>query len=159
MATLRNDWVFDSQGMSPRTWGERWLVLPTLFWLTLIDWALRRFGFQRTARALARHSRLAERTSAPPLPVVWRWAGVMVFANRRVKLHPAACLAESMTLWFLLRRRGADARLQVGVRTLTGFESHAWVTYQGVTLNDFEDAVAIYTPLPLDFLSAGGGEA
>ena len=155
----QDELYFGDRGIPPRGWRESWLAAQTLFWLTLIDWALRRFGFQRTARALARHSRLAERTSAPPLPVVWRWAGVMVFANRRVKLHPTACLAESMTVWFLLRRRGADAQLQVGVRTLTGFESHAWVTYQGVTLNDFEDAVAIYTPLSLDFLSAGGGEA
>ncbi len=155
----QDDFYFGGRGISPQEWRESWLAAQTLFWLILIDWALRRFGFRRTARALARHSLQAEWTSAPPLPMVWRWAGVMVFANRRIKLHPAACLAESMTMWFLLRRRGADARLQIGVRTLTGFESHAWVTYQGVTLNDFEDAVAIYTSLPLDFLSAGGGEA
>ena len=157
MATTQDDRAFDSRGVPPQTWGERWLVLQTLLWLSAIDWAARRFGFRRTVRALASHSHdAAEDAQGPPLDQVWRWASVMIFANRRVKLHPVACLAESMTLWFLLRRRGAPVRLQVGVRTLTRFESHAWVMYQGVTLNDFEDAVAIYTPLDLASLQPGG---
>jgi len=144
---------FDDQGIAPQGWREWWLTIQALFWLIIIDWAVKRFGFGRTTRALARYLQKAERVTSPPrLPVVWRWAGVMLFANRRIKLHPVACLAESMMLWFLLRRRGAPAHLLVGVRTLTGFESHAWVTYQGRVLNDFEDAIAIYTPLDLPLL-------
>lgn len=150
---LQDDLVFSHQGTSPQTWEERWLALQTLFWLSIIDWTVRHFGFRRTVLALARASRKAdESTQAPPLAQVWRWASVMIFANRRVTLHPAACLTESMTLWFLLRRRGSPVRLQVGVRTLTQFESHAWITYQGVILNDFEDAVKVFTPLDLAFL-------
>lgn len=52
-------------------------------------------------------------------------------------------------MW-LARRRGIDADLRLGVRTITGrFESHAWVECEGVVLNDAENVGQIYTPLDL----------
>lgn len=49
----------------------------------------------------------------------------------------AACLTRSLTLWWLLRRRGIDGKLRIGVSNDTGgFEAHAWVEYEGTVIND-----------------------
>lgn len=49
----------------------------------------------------------------------------------------ANCLEQSLTLWWLLRRRGIAAELRVGGRKDAGrFEAHAWVEFGGAILND-----------------------
>jgi hypothetical protein len=50
------------------------------------------------------------------------------------------CLPHSLVLWWLLRRRGADAVLRFGVRkTGAEIEAHAWVELDGAALNDDDD--------------------
>jgi hypothetical protein len=47
----------------------------------------------------------------------------------------------------LLRRRGIDGALRIGVRKAGDrLEAHAWVAYQGVVLNDRADVNLAYTP-------------
>lgn len=49
----------------------------------------------------------------------------------------ANCLERSLTLWWLLQRRGIASELRVGARKEEGrFEAHAWVESGGVALND-----------------------
>jgi len=63
-------------------------------------------------------------------------------------------MAESLTLWWLLARRGIKAEFRIGVRTLTGvFESHAWVEYDGHVLNEVEHAGKIFTVFDLRSLT------
>ena len=51
-----------------------------------------------------------------------------------------ACLTRSVTLWWLLRRRGIDSEIRIGVRRADGrLEAHAWVELEGVVLNDAQD--------------------
>lgn len=53
---------------------------------------------------------------------------------------PRACLARSLLLIWLLRGRGIDAELRIGVRMLDGqLDAHAWVTRMGVPINDKTD--------------------
>jgi hypothetical protein len=64
------------------------------------------------------------------------------------------CLARSLTLWALLRRRGIETELRVGYRKRDGgIEGHAWLEYEGVSIN--EDAAEIETyivaPQPVAF--------
>jgi hypothetical protein len=45
-----------------------------------------------------------------------------------------------LTLWWLLRRRGIDGELRIGVRKVAGqFQAHAWLEYCGAVLNDRAD--------------------
>lgn len=45
---------------------------------------------------------------------------------------PASCLRESLVLYAMLRRRGAEADLRIGVRREgTALEAHAWVEHPG----------------------------
>jgi len=50
----------------------------------------------------------------------------------------------------LLRRRGIDSQLRIGVRLTGGaLEGHAWVEYAGVPVNDRLDVSADFTPFAL----------
>jgi hypothetical protein len=50
------------------------------------------------------------------------------------------CLPRSLMLCWLLRRRGIDSQLHIGVRKGNGkMEAHAWVERNGVILNDQPD--------------------
>lgn len=49
----------------------------------------------------------------------------------------ANCLEQSLTLWWLLHRRGIAAELRIGARKEAGrFEAHAWVEFDGAILSD-----------------------
>ena len=55
------------------------------------------------------------------------------------------CLHRSLALWWLLRRRGFDSSLRLGMRRHDGrFEAHAWVEHGGVILNDHQAAAHDY---------------
>ena len=69
----------------------------------------------------------------------------LVEAAARRGPWPANCLQRSTVLWWLLRRRGVETDLRIGVRRRpgsTGGESllfHAWVEHDGLVLNDAPD--------------------
>ena len=115
--------------------GENWLLVQALFLLPLLSLALRYPGFQRTQTLLARWL---------PAPVAevgtdrraQRAARIVAAAAKR-GLHTPRCLARSMTLWWLLRRRKIDCALRIGVRKQDGaLEAHAWVEYAGTVLGE-----------------------
>jgi hypothetical protein len=59
---------------------------------------------------------------------------------------PATCLRQSLLIYWLLRRRGFDPELKLGVRKeQAGFDAHAWVELQGVALGQADLA---HSPFP-----------
>lgn len=68
-------------------------------------------------------------------------------AARHIPLE-TNCLEQSLTLWWLLRRRGYPADLRIGVRKDTGrFEAHAWVEVNGVVLSEAGNVHTHFVPL------------
>ena len=62
----------------------------------------------------------------------------------------ANCLERSLVLWALLRRRGIDSDLRIGARKHgERLEGHAWVEWDGVVLNDADDAQERFVVVPL----------
>lgn len=60
-----------------------------------------------------------------------------------------SCLVRSLVLRSLLRQRGAEAVLKIGVRVLDArMDAHCWIEYGGKVLNDSEPAVRGYQTLP-----------
>lgn len=58
------------------------------------------------------------------------------------------CLHRSMTLWWLLGRRGVDSHLQFGVRKDGDqLNAHAWVEHHGTVVNDHPAVGSDYVPL------------
>jgi hypothetical protein len=68
-------------------------------------------------------------------------------------LYPGNCLSRSVTLWWLLRRRGIAGALQIGVRREGAILlAHAWVEHAGRPLNDSETVCARYAAFEGSFL-------
>lgn len=75
----------------------------------------------------------------------------MVRSVERAAVHsplPGACLPRSLTLMYVLARRGIATELRLGARIAgTGFEAHAWVEHDGIALNDPANLRAGYAVL------------
>jgi hypothetical protein len=120
--------------------------------LPVVEASLRCFGAQRTASWLSRVIRpdTFHPTTAVELRQAERLAQLTSIAARR-GVAPARCLSQALLLRALLRRRGLDAVLQVGVRKDAGeFDAHAWVELDGHSL-----AQAPLQHLPLQPQSPG----
>ena len=60
------------------------------------------------------------------------------------------CLARSLVLWWLARRRGHDVTFVMGVAPPVAgtLDAHAWVEHGGTPLNDTADVRTRYSALP-----------
>jgi hypothetical protein len=68
----------------------------------------------------------------------------------------ANCLQQSVTLWWLLRRRGLEGELRIGTRKEGGrFDAHAWVEFSGRALNESRDVGVRYAAFDRPFDSSG----
>jgi hypothetical protein len=120
-------------------WAERWLLMQAIVVLPLVSLALEMFGPGCCYRGLERSAPMAG--NRRPAGTVARLrasrTGWLVQVAARRGLIRASCLAQSMTLWWLLRRQRIAAELRIGVRKRKGrLEAHAWAEYQGRVLND-----------------------
>jgi hypothetical protein len=71
----------------------------------------------------------------------------LVEAARRYGPYRAKCLPQSLTLWWLLRRRGIESQIRFGARkNALQMEAHAWVEFEGVPLNDSLDVGERFKP-------------
>ena len=98
--------------------------------------ALRLFGYQRTQNWLERHSRHAGSRGANPgdFAAAQDLAGRASIAGRHGVIK-ATCLRQSLLVYWLLRRRGLDPEIKLGVRKQDGaLDAHAWVELDGLAL-------------------------
>ena len=123
---------------------DRRAVLIAAFWLPIAAHMLRLAGLRHTQGFLSRF--LHSPTALPSIREghatnrALRIAHLVRMAVRNGFGSPN-CLAESVVLWFMLRRRGMAGNLRIGVSKEEGrFEAHAWVELEGVALN--EDGLA-----------------
>jgi len=130
--------LFKSLGV--RDWSVLAEAALTLAWMHV---ALR---VMTPARVIGRATVVpAGRARATPPEMLARVAWLVGVAGRH--LVPVPCLARSVALARVLARRGAAARIQIGVRTIDGrLEAHAWVEQDGRVINDDEAAVRQYAP-------------
>lgn len=123
---------------------ERRTFLAAMAWLPLFWIALRVLGLQRLQARLQRKPLpRPARLTADQLPRL----GTLVNSAAHHALGPANCLTRSLYLWWLLRRRGVDSQLRIGVRLTGGaLEGHAWVEHAGVPINDRNDVSTDFPP-------------
>lgn len=113
--------------------------------LLAVKLGLKLAGFGRTFAAANRLVRDRGCESATPLVLAEAARGVALVAA----FYPgrALCLEQSLTLWWLLRRRGVDAELRLGVQPYP-FGAHAWVEHGGEPVNENPELVRTFTILP-----------
>lgn len=135
---------------SRRTFRRAVILLP------LVGISLRVLGYKKTQEHL--QGRLDRQ--APPTPSAEHEHNLeevdktcrMVRAAVHYGLGKATCLEESLTLWYLLGKRGIAASVRIGVRKLAEkFEAHAWVEWQGAGLNQVEEMHHHYTAFESEF--------
>jgi hypothetical protein len=124
--------------------GQRCLLALICGHLLLTIAAVRLLGFRRWQATLARWSR------PPSSPVSDANARAMnaarlVHAAARRMVGVDCCLPKALVLWSLLRWRGIDVELRIGVRKRADrLEAHAWVERGGRAVN--ETAAAAFVP-------------
>ncbi len=127
----------------PRSDRRAALIMATL--VPLLHVSVRLLDYKRTQRWLARRMPPVD-THQPSADTLHRW----VTATTRVQAYspcPGNCLSRSLALWWMLRRAGVDATLQLGVSLAGRFAAHAWVEANGQVLNDTQDVTTRYTPM------------
>jgi Transglutaminase-like superfamily len=68
---------------------------------------------------------------------------------RRVTGSGGTCLVRSFTLWAMLRSRGVETDIRVGMRRSDGkIAGHAWLEYGGHPLNETRAVVDTHEALP-----------
>ena len=121
---------------------ERRIFVAGCLMLPVISLSLKWKGLRATTSWLNRVG-----STAVPLPAdvqseVARSAARLVMAAARRHPIPTACLAQSVTLWFLLLREGVDSKVRIGVVKTDGeFSAHAWLEAAGQVLLNGPDVV------------------
>jgi len=132
------------------SWPERGLFILVLYLLPIIALALRLMGLRRTQAILMRLAPAPrplgedlENTRYQQTHVIAR----IVRAAANHSPYRANCLKQSLVLWWLLRRKGTEGDLWIGVsKAAGGMQAHAWVECGGRPLNDHEDVTLRFTP-------------
>jgi hypothetical protein len=132
----------------------------------MIRASLRFRGYKKTQQWL--QSRLAQQRAAfagPASPVSQPDQSLSITCRM---VHSAAhygpirptCLEESLALWYFLNDQGILSQLRIGVRKTDGkFEAHAWVEYQGQTLNQSDELHKHYAAFDSDLVEPPAGSA
>jgi hypothetical protein len=125
---------------------QRRLLLRLLLLLPVVASAISIFGLARVRRVLLRLAPDVPPNGSGKLPEARALGKTVDLAARRAIGRPA-CLPRSLTLWWLLRRRGIDSDLRIGVRTAGGsLKAHAWVEHAGQVVNDEDDVAQRFVP-------------
>ena len=132
------------------SWSERWLLLQAFLALPLVALGVRGFGLRPIHAILANphplEPTLDEDTGRLLLLRACAIARILKIAARHGLWRPK-CLTQSLVLWWFLRRQKIDGDLRIGVQPKGGrLEAHAWVTFQGVVLNDADDVHQRFAP-------------
>jgi hypothetical protein len=121
--------------------------------LPLIRMSLRLRGFRATHRTLQLRIRrgvaaLPEMTAVGETTQVCR----MVLAAGRYSLLKGTCLERSLTLWWLLARKGIATQLRIGARKSgEKFEAHAWVERNGSAIGEPDGTHVHYAAFEKEF--------
>jgi hypothetical protein len=132
------------------------MLLEVISLLPLTRLALYWLGFRRWQTTLARFS------SSPRLIVLAQDNQCARRAARCVtaaasRLAPGdTCLSQALVLWWLLRRRGLDCHLRLGVRKDSDrLMAHAWIEYRGIDLGPRPVPGMLFVPFSAPIIPSG----
>jgi Transglutaminase-like superfamily len=131
----------------------------SLFWravrlLPQVTLSLRLRGYAKTEASLQSRAESNSEDISAGQDVALRIAKTcrMVRAASQLGSMRATCLAQSLTLWFLLQQQNISSVIKIGVRKKDGhMEAHAWVERNGVALNETDEVHQHYAPFEREF--------
>jgi Transglutaminase-like superfamily len=120
------------QHINRLTRDERWFATKSLLLLQFVSIGVRLFGFSRVKRWFEQEAIQKSPTVQPldqSLDTAVHLGALVRLANHRIQVLKVTCVPESLSVWWLLRRRGIPAQLQLGLRkSADQLDGHAWVT-------------------------------
>jgi hypothetical protein len=122
-------------------------------WLRGVHLLIRVIGFGRVLRLLSLAAPEYVRADPAPAAAVARLKEAVQSHGRGSWFVDDDCKAEAVTAFVLLRRRGLEAVLHVGVREHP-FALHAWTSAAGLCVPDADPRGHAFTPV----LSLGAGQ-
>jgi hypothetical protein len=123
-------------------------------WLRGVHLLIRTLGFGRVLRLLSLAAPEYARADPPSVEDVARLKRAVTSHSRSSWLVNADCKAEAVTAFVLLRRRGLEAVLNVGMREHP-LALHAWTSSAGLCIPDADPRGHTFAPvLTID----GGGQ-
>lgn len=129
---------------------ERAATVQMALLIPIVSSSLAILGFRSTAAWIRR---MAAR-SGPAIADDTTAISAGVAALRRATLYApwtGRCLARALSLWLMLRRRGVNAELHLGVRRKGGaLDAHAWLVHEGRVVADDD---SVWTEYPGRFAS------
>lgn len=132
-----------ARSLGGRTIGDLGAFAEALILLVLVRLALRTVRYTRVTKLLHTYIPVSSRPGSTVTATTWA-AGA---AARRI--GGATCLAQALVAHTMLRRRGHDALLRIGVRRDGDacFEAHAWVECNGTVVIGELPEIAAYAVL------------
>ena len=124
------------QGWKALPWPERALLSYLLIGLPLVSLSLHALDYKRTRRLVEWLTRHPSPGSASEVDVhnADRLAQLAAIAGHRGMVQ-ATCLRQALLVYGMLRWRGLQPELKLGVRRENGaFAAHAWVELEGQRL-------------------------
>lgn len=115
-------------------------------WLRSAHLMIRTLGFGRVLRLMPLVAPVYGRTDTPSAADVARLKRAVHTHSRRSWLVNGDCKAEAVTAFVLLRRRGFEAVLHVGVREHP-FAMHAWTSAAGLCIPDADPRGHAFAPV------------
>ena len=127
---------------------DRALLINALFLLPIVATSLKTVGLRRTRAWLAGNALATTRSSIEQTRANVRRTAQMVAAACRQLPLGSSCLPRTIVLWSLLRRRGIDTDVRIGVPCdrQAEFQAHAWLEWNGEVINDAGDVASQYLP-------------
>jgi hypothetical protein len=132
------------KSLSPIEWQ---ILIASSVLLPLVALSLKLVGFKRTQVFIGDPISIYSKafSSKPKMPVLARKIARMVPVAANYGLHRSSCLEKSLVLWWLLKRKGIEAQLRIGVQKEGSvFGAHSWLELDGKVLIDSEDTVQRY---------------
>lgn len=114
--------------------------------ISRIKWLLRTRFFEATIAWIRAR---VENVPASSVAEVEKVRAVEYAVAMAAALYPgrARCLEQSLTLYYLLRRRGVAVKYCQGAQPYP-FQAHAWIEYQGQIINDVPEHVQAFARFP-----------
>jgi len=123
----------------------KWFVLRSVWTLAITYAGLELFGFKRLLDHSERIVPVTGQASSVSPASVRRCTLLFSAVARRMPL-PLKCLGRSLALCWILRLRGVDATVNIGVRKEDDeLDAHAWVQFGDRVINDAEDVAQRYS--------------
>ena len=127
---------------------DRALLTQAMLLLPVVATSLKTVGLRRTQSWLEKEAFASTGSATEQTRANVRRAAQMVATACRQYPFRSDCLPRTIVLWSLLRHRGIDGNVRIGVRSDTQgeFQAHAWLEWNGEVINDAGDVAEQYLP-------------